>query len=235
LNVGERLAPRNAGPAALWLVGPRRYHRYCPATGRVTLPSSEQELPPVHARAAFGRATYRVPIADGRIVTVASDVLGYSWHDAEGRVRGVRMPAAAPAVSAAERAELEAADTYIGEHFPAIFQPSRAPLPAHKQLVVGAVSDPTGLLWLARSGPGVLGAPRPAVRVPDGPSPPMLRYHEPVLFSAFAASGAYLGDVRFPDGVEHLVFAGRVAWGVMEAEDGTEVLVRFDIPLRAVP
>lgn len=164
---------------------------------------------------------------------MSSDVLGFSWWTANGTVRGVRRLVAAPAVLEQERREWEAVEDYVEANFPPIFRPRRSgPMPKQKQVITGAVADPTGLLWLARSTPGMIGEPRTEASIPNGPAAPLLRYRDRLLYSVFTNEGEYLTDVLFPDGIEHLVFAGRTAWGVAHDESGWEELVKFEVPVR---
>lgn len=231
LALGERVYPDDAGSGTLWLVAPHRYQLVCGSDLSVSLPLSERRIPPATPRTPYGRESFRVPLSDGRIATVSSDVLGFSWWSTTGTVRGVRRSITAPAVLDAERREWTAVQQYVEANFPPIFRPPRRPLPDHKQVVTGAVADPTGLLWLARSTSGIVGAPRTEVSVPKGPAAPLLRYRDQVLYSVFTNKGEYLADVVFPDGIEHLVFAGSTVWGITHDESGWETLVKFEVPL----
>jgi hypothetical protein len=87
-----------------------------------------------------------------------------------------------------------------------------------------------GALWVQRSTRSIKrqGVPMGSARSRDGKQL-MSTYLAPTVISGFRVDGTYLGDVRFPPGVQVLLSAivGDFAWAISDGADGTPYLVKY--------
>ena len=230
--VGWAYDARTSGPRnSLWTYPPTRFQKFDLQTGTSSAPSSEAVLPPPTNRVPFGPAFFRVLLSDGRVATVSSDRVGFTWRDPTGAVKGVWRDYPRFPVSEEERKEQLAARRYMEDNAPAFFRPPDVTIPAYKQRVMGARSDPAGYLWLRLSGRGTRGRPRSGGTITGGPAAPSLTFVEPQRYAVFRNDGRFMGEVEFPLSVEDLSFHGAWAWGVETSDFGEQTLVKFRTPL----
>ena len=80
--------------------------------------------------------------------------------------------------------------------------------------------DASQRVWLRRSVASIRVPPRPGLPArPIDPKPPTVSFDEPEVWVAFRLDGTYLGEVRFPMGVQVRVFDKDVAWAATLSSD----------------
>jgi 6-bladed beta-propeller len=91
---------------------------------------------------------------------------------------------------------------------------------------IGVAAD--GRIWVRRNTRPI---PIEAEGYPDGPldGPPPVPWTQPYLFDVFAADGSFLGEVRFPDSVQPLLFGSGHVWGVRRGEFDEQYVVRLTL------
>lgn len=100
-------------------------------------------------------------------------------------------------------------------------------LPTVKPVFQYATVDGDHRVWLHEHVAAVKVAPYPSADGSYAVAPPVFHFMEPPIFAAFALTGAFLGEVRFSNGVQLISFAGDGAWATMAAATGEPLLVRW--------
>ena len=98
-----------------------------------------------------------------------------------------------------------------GEWIPAHMPPFRA---------IDVARD--GRIWVRRNT-----QPIPVEVEPNPDGPPPVAWAQPFLYDVFEADGTYLGEIRFPDRVEPLLFGSGHVWAVRRGDFDEHYVVRL--------
>ncbi len=193
----------------------------------VTAPASWRTAPP---RTSYDVMRYWLPLADGGLVLLRSDRVGFVRVGPGGTaapVRGETFLAPVEYLSE-ERAELTALAAWQRKHYPpelakGIAEPPRAKLPVKNTIF----TDMDDRVWMSVATGAVPGSPRVVGSVQGQTF--SLTYQEPLVFAVFALDGGFLGEVAFPAGVLLPAVVGNTAWAMVHDGDGTPFLAKFRI------
>ncbi len=170
-------------------------------------------------------------LPDGRLIAWRTDRLGFFTKGPRG-MTVAELADAAHRFDTLERRELQALQDFSEKH--------RKPegdmvyvhgvIPERTQAITELRLDLDQRVWLRRSTPSVRTPPRPGgPSRPNDPKPPTLSFSEPEVWIAFRLDGTYLGEVRFPLGVQVRAFDKDIAWGTLTSADDEPLLVKYSI------
>jgi hypothetical protein len=172
-------------------------------------------------------------LPDGRILAWRTDRVGFFVKGPTGRTM-VELATEAPRFDPLHRRELQAVQDFSEKHRGSeggVTNTTHGVIPERKPAVTDLRLDMAQQrVWLRRSVASIRVPPRPGLPArPIDPKPPTVSFDEPEVWVAFRLDGTYLGEVRFPMGVQVRVFDKDVAWAATLSAEDEPLLLKFRI------
>lgn len=172
-------------------------------------------------------------LPDGRILAWRTDRVGFFVKGPTGMTT-VELATEAPRFEALHRRELQAVQDFSEKHRGSeggITNTTHGVIPERKPAITDLrLEMGEQRVWLRRSVASIRVPPRPGLPArPIDPKPPTVSFDEPEVWVAFRLDGTYLGEVRFPMGVQVRVFDKDVAWAATLSADDEPLLVKYRI------
>jgi hypothetical protein len=158
-------------------------------------------------------------------IAVVGSRLAYQTASPNGEVLRVERAFEPVAFLPEERTDWEAQNELLRQR---AGDPTRfPPVPGHKPVVRGVFTPPSGEVWVQVSTPSVGPDPGHVAVVAGLRATP--EWLEPLRMEVFTASGAYLGTVVGPAGIDVRAVSDGVIWGYRNGTLGEQHIVRLRV------
>lgn len=192
--------------------------------GRV---SDTLEVPRLPGMPTLSGGPYRIDTywgwnVDGYFVVGVSNQYSFEAHKPTGIVRIRREVPSLPVHS--EEADAWRRQFEWMERHPSYRPPEGEWIPTHMPPFRWIDVAADGRIWVQRNTQPI------RLEVDGDPDrPPPAPWRQPFLFDVFAADGSFLGEVRFPDNVQPLLFGSGHVWGVRRGDFDEQYVVRLTL------
>ncbi|MBP7620541.1 MAG: hypothetical protein KA745_06225 [Gemmatimonadales bacterium] len=171
-------------------------------------------------------------LPDGRILAWRTDRVGFFIKGPTGMTTA-ELATNAPRFDPVHRRELQAVQDFAEKHRGSeggVTNTTHSVVPERKPAIARVMLDASQRVWLRRSVASIRVPPRPGLPArPIDPKPPTVSFDEPEVWVAFRLDGTYLGEVRFPMGVQVRVFDKDVAWAATLSAEDEPLLLKYRI------